>query len=715
MNRNIFCLILFSFLTQGSFAQFNHKYLVGSTGIPKTPSGTYLSPSSIDFDETYNRLYIATGASGKILICDIVSNQVSDEIKLSGSANGICNGSGNIYVASGGYNGNIYKIDAESLEIRDSIRVGHTPVSPILSEGFIYVCNRFSNTIAVIDTKEFSLIKEIPVIREPHSIVGNQNKLYVVNHLPAGSADNNYAAAAVSVINTAEMNVESNIFLPIGSTAVKDICLSPAGEFAYVTHLLSRYQMPTTQLNRGWVITNAISVIDVGKDSLVNTVLLDDIYQGAANPWGITISQDGESLLVTHSGTHEISIIKLDDLHKKLEEVSAGKEVSFSRMPEDVKHDLGFLGSCRTRVKLLGKGPRELIERDGKIYIGEYYSSSLGIVTTSDLSHVQSIQLGIQAEPDIQRKGEMYYYDASLCYQNWLSCASCHPDARTDALNWDLGNDGYGSLRQTKSHLFSHITPPSTITGIRPGAFYSVRAGFESIEFTQVDEEICSAVDTFLMSLKPELSPFLVDGRLSPMAKAGMDVFRRAKCISCHNKPAFTDMRQHFVGNGYTAEEEFDTPTLIETWRTAPYLHNGRAADLTSMFTEHNYADLHGETSSLSPLEVEELSEYVKSISSLAPYLKYPIDAIHKLEGFNADTINLTNFIFDPDSKKLQFQVSSDHKDVVSASISQNLLIIQEQGPGSAIITITAEDGLGGFVDISLSFNNHSTASNNKR
>ena len=79
-----------------------------------------------------------------LLIFDIASKQLSNEIELPGSANGICHTSDYIFVASGGYNGNLYKIDAGSLEILDSIQVGHTPVSPIFSDGYIYVCNRFS-------------------------------------------------------------------------------------------------------------------------------------------------------------------------------------------------------------------------------------------------------------------------------------------------------------------------------------------------------------------------------------------------------------------------------------------------------------------------------------------------------------------------------------------------------------------------------------------
>ena len=57
---------------------------------------------------------------------------------------------------------------------------------------------------------------------------------------------------------------------------VNGVCVSPDGRYAYVTHILGRYQLPTTQLERGWMNTNALSVIDVATQKLVNTVLIDD-------------------------------------------------------------------------------------------------------------------------------------------------------------------------------------------------------------------------------------------------------------------------------------------------------------------------------------------------------------------------------------------------------------------------------------------------------
>ena len=70
---------------------------------------------------------------------------------------------------------------------------------------------------------------------------------------------------------------------------------------------------------------------------------------------------------------------------------------------------------------------------------------------------------------DRARRGEMLYNDGSMCFQQWQSCASCHPDGRVDGLNWDLLNDGMGNPKQTRSELYNHVTPPTMIRQvIRP-------------------------------------------------------------------------------------------------------------------------------------------------------------------------------------------------------------------------------------------------------
>ena len=58
----------------------------------------------------------------------------------------------------------------------------------------------------------------------------------------------------------------------------------------------------------------------------------------------------------------------------------------------------------------------------------------------------------------------------------------------------------------------------------------------------------------------------------------------------------------------------FDTPTVVEVRRTAPYLHDGRAPSLRSVLTEHNPGDRHGKTSTLTKQELDDLVEFLFSL-----------------------------------------------------------------------------------------------------
>jgi CxxC motif-containing protein (DUF1111 family) len=49
-------------------------------------------------------------------------------------------------------------------------------------------------------------------------------------------------------------------------------------------------------------------------------------------------------------------------------------------------------------------------------------------------------------------------------------------------------------------------------------------------------------------------------------------------------------------------------------YRTAPYLHDGRAATLLDVLTTHNPEDRHGKTRALSPEQRNDLVEFLKSL-----------------------------------------------------------------------------------------------------
>ena len=585
---------------------------------------TYLSPRSLVADASGKTLYVLEATSRQVAYFDVGSKKVAKVVPLSSEpTDAVLSPDGKtLYVTVGVEKGAVAVLDLQAGTVKGSLPAGHTPMSPAVSPDgkTLYVCNRFNGDVSVIDLASGAETCRIKVKREPvaAALTPDGKRLFVANHLPTGAADGDYISAEVSVIDTAARKVEASLALPNGSTGLRGVCVSPDGKNVYVTHILARYHMPTTQLERGWMNTNALSVVDAAKPAMINTVLLDNVDLGAANPWGVACSADGKWVCVTQAGTHEVSVIDRAALHEKLSKVAAGEKVSVvSRTPDDVPNDLSFLVGMRRRLKLAGNGPRGLAIVGSQVFAAEYFTDSLGVVdTTPDARHrPTSLALGPKTPVTVMRKGEMFFNDASLCFQHWQSCASCHPDGRADGLNWDLMNDGMGNPKQTKNLLLSHKTPPVMMTGIRADAETAVRAGIKFIQFAVRPEEDAVALDEYIKSMKPVPSPYLVDGKLSKAARRGSRVYKKAGCASCHPRRLYTDLKRYDVGTAKGLDEgrQFDTPTIVENWRTGPFLYDGRAATMEEVVTKHNYKDAHGKTSTLKPEEVADLVEFVLS------------------------------------------------------------------------------------------------------
>lgn len=580
-----------------------------------------IAPVALLASKDQSRLYVAEAAKRQIAILDITGARVVGKVSLPEIPNGLALSPDGkrLYVTTESPNGSVFVIRSDTAKIESKWQAGHTPNAPVISPDgrTLFVCNRFNNNVSVLDAASGHELAKIPVEREPvaAAITPDGKTLFVANLLPNGAANGDYVGAAISVIDVIS---EQSTTIPLanGSTSVRGICVSPDGRYAYAVHIVGHFQQPTIKVERGWMNVAALSIIDIAARKIANTVLLDDEELGAANPWGVTCDKDGRFLCVTHAGTHEISVIDCAALNAKLERVANGVKGSVSAA--NVPNDFSFLTGIRRRIKLAGKGPKGLVVRGNKAFVAEYFSDSLGIVgiLPGDKAPAISVALGPKTPMNPVRKGEMLFNDATLCRQQWQSCASCHPDARSDGLNWDLLNDGIGNPKNVKSLLLAHQTPPSMWLGVRKSAEQGVRAGLRFIEFSERPEEDAAAIDAYLKSLDPVPSPHLVNGNLSESAERGKKVFSQANCIGCHAPPLFTDKNLYDLGTGTGIDKgkPFVVPTLIEVWRTAPYLHDGRAATIRDVLTNFNKDDSHGSTSTLTEQEINDLIEYVLSL-----------------------------------------------------------------------------------------------------
>ncbi len=547
--------------------------------------------------------------------------------------NGVVTDGTNIYSLEGGLDGTLVKLSKDLAEV-SSVAVGHTPCGMAVVSGKGYVTNRFSGTVSVVTLSDMKVSSTVTVDgREPIAAVAAGSDIYVACHLADEASTESVMSANVVIISSSTDKATKTLPLINGASGVRDICVSPDGKTVYVSHLIGRYTYPVTQMDRGWINTNAFSIIDTAKQEITCACLLDEVDHGAANPWGITVSSDGKYLCVALGGVNEVMVINIAKMNAKIDSVVDQKANRVVDSLDEIADYLPFLNNCRERVTV-GVGARSLAEKDGILYCGLYFDGSVAAVTLSDLS-VKELTFATQpAETGLVRQGQILWNDATGCYQNWQSCSSCHPDGSTDGLVWDFTSNGWGNAFNSKSPIMAYRTPPVTFNGgvidAEEEIVLSVLGDLYNNAFTDLQHK---ALDAYLMSILPTRSPSLnKDGTLTESAEAGKALFEK-NCASCHPAPLYTDMELHDVKTDASgsADGKFDTPSLIDAWRTGPYFHDGSLNTIEEVVKYF--------AKDLSDAEVKQVADFVRSIG--AENEQYGVEQVRGTKPDGSETYNI--------------------------------------------------------------------------
>jgi len=637
----------------------------GSTDEPEPdqsslPEGAYRSPMDVEFSPDGKLLAVSDHTAEALITLDAFG-RVKSQTRLAARPMGVAwsADSQSIFVAEH-LAGGVAEVNRSGKVVRRfSEALRPTGLAVARKRQLLLVADSARHRVSIVSLSGGKEIAHAGVVREPRyiAVTPDESLAVVGNRLPAGSAGDPLVSAAVSLISLESSETVANIMLPPNSVNLLGVVVSPDGRWAYAAHNLARTLLPTEQIEYGWISANAISIIDLRLKKHYATVLIDRSWLGAADPWGLAISPDGSKLYVACSGVHEVGALDLVKLHKwlvlQLADLGDGGRGAFdsdegpvrgaaiyvdgASPPEEksnrqvelvvrklpAQYGAGvYLHNAFAWLELEGRGPRGLaISPDGRrLAAAMYFSGDVAMIDAKTYEVTRSVSLGFQMPANDVRRGEEIFHDATYCHELWLSCATCHPNGRVDGLNWDLLNDGVGSPKNTRSMLWSHKTPPAMSEGVRADMETATAAGFLHILFKEASEDDVKAVQAYLRSLAPIPSPWLVDGgkKLSAKARRGKAVFEdeRSKCKLCHPGPLFTNLDAYNVGTRVDTDRTgtFDTPTLVELWQGAPYLHHGRAATLREVLTKFNPGDKHGRTSHLSPDDIDALIEYLRSL-----------------------------------------------------------------------------------------------------
>jgi DNA-binding beta-propeller fold protein YncE len=623
----------------------------------ETGRAVYHSPVELKYSPDGGRLAVSDRSAGAVAVLDVRAGTLLRTVPVGSRTGAVCwSGDGTrVYVALHD-KAAVAEISATDGQILRTIRVGAYPngVAVAPRRNLLIVTNTGLGDVSVVDLATGNERAQVKMPREPYyvAVTNDERSAVIGNLLPDGPGTDPRGAASVSVLSLNDFHA-AQVKLPPGSTAVRHIAISQDGRWAYAAHTIGRTTLPATQLDRGWVNTNALSIVDLagsGGAVYYATLLLDNLAEGAADPWGIAVSKDGGRMWITLGGAHEIAAIDLAGLHRGLagQPIAQGAGTGKSNRVTAARHEEGsstiwddiaaepgrrtelandlsalYVARLMNRSTSPGKGPRGIdVSADGVVAVAQYFTGNVALIDATGSAAMRAISLGDQPGADAIRHGEFVFHDAGHTFQHWLSCATCHPnDGRVDGLNWDLMNDGLGNPKNVKSLLGAHLTAPMMWRAERENLEVAVRAGFR-FESLAPPEESVTAVMAYIASLRPDPSPYLAGGggALSAKALRGRELFESDKvgCSDCHSGALHTNKKRHNVGTrgglDHDEEESFDTPALVEVWRTAPYLHDGRASTVQEVLTKYNAQDRHGVTSHLSKAEVDALAEYVLSL-----------------------------------------------------------------------------------------------------
>jgi cytochrome c len=408
-----------------------------------------------------------------------------------------------------------------------------------------------------------------------------------------------------------------------------------------VVHQRPKFNIPATQVAHGWVFTNVLTLFPDMRQRLLQrmskgenvltadypavSAALDEPQQGYANPTDVVATPSGYAF-VACSGADTVLVIDLKAFRKyagPLKRVDSSRDQGSQQKewrsggpslvldgPDDLTASRHFI-----KAKLPTQAnPRRLgLSGDGKtLVVSNYLGDSLTVIDTEKLKVVKHISLG-GPPPDAARRGEILFNSGKMTFQGAFTCASCHPNGGTDGLNWDLTRDGVGNFKNTKSLLGVRDTAPYGWEGKSATLEDRVTGTLRTLhQHEPTGTEIADLV-AYLKSLPP---PKPVGEGDETIAR-GKELFQgKARCATCHKRAGYDDGKSHDVGTRGPSDttDQFDTPSLLGVARTAPYLHDGRAATLEEIFTKHNPEKRHGAAHLLSEQELDDLIWFLKSL-----------------------------------------------------------------------------------------------------
>jgi YVTN family beta-propeller protein len=615
-----------------------HIYTQQDNIIARVMNETYVSPYNLEVSKDGSILYVVGQESNQLVVVDTEKGEVVEKIEVGERPHTVVlsNDGASAYV-SNQWADNIYQIDLGTSSIIDTLSGGAGPAGMAISPDgeYLYVVNSYSSDISIYNLENHQERRRLKAGNNPVSIAMSPegSEIYVssrrsipVPHMSSPLTEMTVAGTKYQRVTDRKMFKDAYI--------MENVAVTPSGDMAISTLIRPKNLIPAIQIERGWMMTHGIGIIERKENGRMIQLLTDEPNEYYSDPFDIVIAPDGKRAYISHAGVDKISVIDLDEVRNILAEVS----------DEDLETYANHLGlSSRFVVARIptGANPKGMVlSPDGKIlYVAERLNDKIAVINTGSLVTERSIDLEGPKRRTVARHGRQVFNNTGHTFQNQYACYTCHPDSHEDGLVYNMAGKGMGrNLANVQTLRDIGEIPPYKWNGKNQTIYKQDGMRFSTIltrteAFSHKELDVLVAFIETGIKNPPNLR-FNPNGELSERQQRGKEIFYRDfdnfgneipdanRCYTCHPPPNFTNLQMTDVGTLADSDDptKFDVPQLNNVYESAPYLHDGIAATLEEIWTKYNDHDEHGVANDMRKDQLNDLVEYLKSIGDAEYY-----------------------------------------------------------------------------------------------
>ncbi len=103
---------------------------------------------------------------------------------------------------------------------------------------------------------------------------------------------------------------------------MENIAFTPSGDLAIFPLIRPKNNMPTLQVEKGWMMTHGFGIIELKPGGRTIQLLIDEPNVYFADPYDIAITPDGKKAFISSSGVNYITVIDIDAIRALIAESS---------------------------------------------------------------------------------------------------------------------------------------------------------------------------------------------------------------------------------------------------------------------------------------------------------------------------------------------------------------------------------------------------------